>query len=231
MCKCKNCGKEGYEKVKNVPKDYCSYHCYEEWSKFNKTPNCECTVCGRKMYLKPSRLSRVKNGITCSKECTYKLKSEYMQGEGNHQYGLKGELNASFKGEEIEKINNTVIDIMIYVPEHPYANEHGRVVKHRYLVEQNYLNYNPNYFEEINGFIVLKKGYEVHHIDFNHDNNDISNLQVLTHSEHVSIHNNAKEIIRDSLGRITGVVKLPKIGEFCDGNTEVITETKESVTP
>ena len=60
------------------------------------------------MYLKPSRLKRVKNGICCSKECTNKLKSEYSKGTKNHQYGLKGNLNSSFKGEEIihhESIN------------------------------------------------------------------------------------------------------------------------------
>ncbi len=33
------------------------------------------------------------------------------------------------------------------------------------------------------------KGYEVHHIDFNHSNNVLSNLVVLTISEHEFIHN------------------------------------------
>ena len=213
MCKCKNCGKEEYEIKKNIPKDFCSNHCYEKWNKFNKTPNCECVVCGRKMYLKPSRLSRVKNGITCSKECTYKLKSEYMKGEGNHQFGLKGELNASFKGNEIEVKNHNVIDIMIYVPNHPKANNDGRVRKHRWLIEQNYQNYDINYFENINGFMVLKSEYDVHHIDFNHNNNDISNLQILTRSEHTALHNEQKEIIRNSLGRITGVFKREELQE------------------
>lgn len=32
------------------------------------------------------------------------------------------------------------------------------------------------------------KGYEVHHIDRNRDNNDISNLQLLTTSEHQKLH-------------------------------------------
>lgn len=53
------------------------------------------------MYLKKSRLKRIKNGICCSIECTSKLKSEYMKNEGNHQFGLKGEKNSSFKGIEI----------------------------------------------------------------------------------------------------------------------------------
>jgi hypothetical protein len=80
MCKCIVCGKENYPiDTKKFPKTFCSYKCYEEWQKFNKTPNCKCVICGREMYLKPSRLKRVKNGITCSLECSYKLKSEYMK--------------------------------------------------------------------------------------------------------------------------------------------------------
>lgn len=73
MCKCIVCGKENY------PIDT---------KKFPKTPNCKCVICGREMYLKPSRLKRVKNGITCSLECSYKLKSEYMKEDGNHQYTI-----------------------------------------------------------------------------------------------------------------------------------------------
>ena len=101
MCKCIVCGKENYPiDTKKFPKTFCSYKCYEEWQKFNKTPNCKCVICGREMYLKPSRLKRVKNGITCSLECSYKLKSEYMKEDGNHQYRLVGDKNASFKNSE-----------------------------------------------------------------------------------------------------------------------------------
>ena len=49
---------------------------FKEWTKFNKEPNCKCSFCKKEIYVKPSRLKRVKNGICCSKECTYKLKSE-----------------------------------------------------------------------------------------------------------------------------------------------------------
>ena len=136
-----------------------------------------------------------------------------MTGKGNHQYGLKGELNASFKGKEIIKHNNSVDDIMVYDPTHPYADKHGRVRKHRLLVEQNYKLFDSKFFLYEGGRIVLKKEYEVHHKDGNHNNNDINNLQVLTKGEHVSIHNKEKEIIRDSLGRITGVVKRSELLE------------------
>lgn len=35
---------------------------------------------------------------------------------------------------------------------------------------------------------LIPKGYEIHHIDFNKLNNDISNLQLVTPSEHTKIH-------------------------------------------
>lgn len=213
MEKCKNCGKDIINPTKSTPKGYCSYGCYEKWARFNKTPNCECSVCGRKMYMKPSRLKRVTHGITCSIECASQLKSEYMSGTGNHQFGLKGELNASFKNEELHQNNNGFIDIMVYVKNHPFSNKNGRVKKHRLIVEQNYQLFDLNYFIEIEGKYYLKPEIDIHHKDFNHDNNDISNLIPLTRSEHTSIHNKEKEIIRDSLGRIAGVIKREELLE------------------
>lgn len=49
--------------------------------------------------------------------------------------------------------------------------------------------FDKKYFEELDGRVVLKDGIEVHHIDLNHNNNDISNLLPLTKSEHIRIHN------------------------------------------
>ena len=34
----------------------------------------------------------------------------------------------------------------------------------------------------------IPKGYEIHHCDFNHENNDISNLKLITREEHIAIH-------------------------------------------
>ena len=86
MCeKCIQCGNDVLIiDTKKFPKKFCSYSCYEHWNKFNKPSNCECVVCGIKMYMKKSRLDKAKNGITCSKECANVLKSSYMQGENNH---------------------------------------------------------------------------------------------------------------------------------------------------
>lgn len=101
-----------------------------------------------------------------------------------------------------------MVDIYVYCPNHPYANKSGRVLKHRLIVEENYQKYDSKFFDTINGWVVLKKKYQIHHKDENHDNNDVSNLAVLTRSKHTTIHNLEKEIIRDpNNGRITGIVK------------------------
>lgn len=188
---CAICGKEEYPiDTKKFPKEFCSWHCYEQWLKWEKQPNCECAYCHRPMYMKPYRISRAAHGVTCSKYCANNLKSSYMSGELNHQYGLKGKLNDSYKGDVI--IHQGYY--YEYCPLHPYASENGRVRQHRLVVENNYQLFNPIYFEEKGGFIVLKKEYVVHHIDRNKLNNDVNNLQVLTLSEHITLHNKERRL-------------------------------------
>ena len=59
----------------------------------------------------------------------------------------------------------------------------------------------------------------MHHIDENHNNNDINNLMPVTRSEHTKIHNGEKVIIRDNIsGRIIGVLKR---GELLEKPEEV----------
>lgn len=170
--------------------------------------------------MKPYAKSKIKTGsYCCSRECRAKYKSITFSGSGNHQYGLKGKLNSSFKGEETHKKNVNLTDIWVYKPEHPYANRSGRVKKHILIVEENHELFDDKYFENINGYIVLKKIYQVHHKDFNHDNNDVSNLQPLTRSEHVRLHNQQKQIIRDpKTGRIIGVIKRSELLENHSNN-------------
>lgn len=224
MCKCIVCGKENYPiDTKKFPKTFCSYKCYEEWQKFNKTPNCKCVICGREMYLKPSRLKRVKNGITCSLECSYKLKSEYMKGDGNHQYGLVGDKNASFKNSELVTNYGYLLE---YCPGHPYphdrSNQTTRVLQHRLVVERNSDRFDEAYFEFIDGWKVLKPEYDVHHINEDKKDNRIENLEILTRSEHTIHHNHSKCV---------GVVKSGNIGEGCDANPEISSEITKGSEP
>jgi hypothetical protein len=159
--------------------------------------------------MRPSRLKRVKNGICCSKECTYKLKSEYTKGDGNHQFGLKGELNSSFKGIEI--IHHDYV--YEYFPNHPKCNKDGRVRQHRLIIEKNYELFDPIYFEEINGIFVLKDDYDVHHINEIKTDNRLENLQILTRGEHTSLHNLTKTNIINKDKQIIGVLKRDELLE------------------
>lgn len=103
---------------------------------------------------------------------------------------MKGPLNSSFNNGITIKRNNSVSERMVYIGEwYAKPHENGRIKEHRYMVELNHEYFEDKFFEEIDGWFYLRDGIEVHHIDFNHTNNDISNLLPMTKSEHVSLHN------------------------------------------
>lgn len=129
-----------------------------------------------------------------------------MTGEGNHQYGVKGNKNANFK-------NGTTISYygykLIRCPEHPFANCDGNVFEHR-LIAEKYLLTDENSIE-INGKKYLRRDYVVHHKDRNKLNNDVNNLVVMTKEEHSSLHHKDMVVIRDEKsGRF---IKREKINE------------------
>ena len=224
MNECKYCKKKFIpnESARQYPKTFCSYSCYEHWLKENKEPNCTCVYCGMPMYRKPYQIKRAKHGVTCSKECASKLKSIYYSGEGNHQYGLIGDKNASFKGAEIMSNYGYILE---YAPSHPFPHDKSikgtRVFQHRLVIERNADKFDNKYFVIIDNKKYLSLEYEVHHINEIKTDNRLENLQIVTASEHRKIHCKDREIIRDSKGKIIGVKKLGKIGEDCDVNPEL----------
>lgn len=147
-----------------------------------------CDYCGKAIRVKKSQYDRCKHHY-CNMTCMAKHRETLCLGERNHQYGLRGALNASFTCDDIPRRNNKLIERMIYVGEWHKDAINGRVKQHRLLVEQNHHLFNPDFFEEIGGWHYLRKGIEVHHIDFNHDNNELANLAPMTKSEHTSLHN------------------------------------------
>ena len=221
--KCSVCGKTGYEiKVNKVPNKFCSYSCYNKYTTMNKEPNCECSFCGLKMYLKPARIKRLKwNSITCSKECLSKIRALKVSGSGNHQFGLKGDRNSSFKNGDLKKKNHNLKDIYVYQPESPNGNGSGRVLKHRKVVEDNYEKFDIDNFFIHNEKHYLKKQYIVHHINGNHCDNRVENLLVVTLSEHSRIHNSEHFVLKDKNGKITGVFKKGELlGNLEAGNQQ-----------
>lgn len=211
---CNHCSSE-YEIPhwrKEVSK-FCCRKCSDESKKAQ--PDIDCTYCGIKFHIKKYQLEKYSRtrGYYCGRNCQHKDLKSKMSGKNNHQFGLKGQLNSSFKGVEITKNNNNLIDIRVYVPNHPFCDKNGRVLKHRLLVEENYKLFNIKYFISINDIFYLNKNVDIHHKDENHNNNDIKNLEPLTRSEHTSLHNKQKKIIRDKSGKITGVFKQGELLE------------------
>lgn len=203
---CDFCGKE-FEKIptkhRKYPSRFCCYNCYEKWNRFNKEPNCFCTVCGKPMYMKKSRLDRLKHKdcIVCSTICSATIRSSWMKGELNHQFGLIGSLNSSFKESDSLLKNGYILS----------SGSQKRVLKHRKLVEENWTIFGEKYFNvNDDGSRSLKNGYVVHHKNENKSDNRLENLQIMTRSQHSSLHakknyNNRKI---DLLGRFRkGVVK------------------------
>lgn len=162
----------------------------------------KCPVCGREFRMKNYRIKKTKHNCCCSRECAAKYRSLWFRGENNHQYGLVGELNASHENSDIFKKNHKLIEDFVFVDiNYPGSQENGRVRKHRYVVEQNYKLFNPDYFLHIGKYHVLKKGVVVHHIDGNHNNNELSNLMPMLRGEHTRLHNKIQKRTRNEKGQ------------------------------
>ena len=203
VIQCENCGKEfnccpsRYNKSKH---HCCSIKCSQEVLKREREStegyfNCKCEICGKPIHFKPYHANKYNNHY-CSKECQNKALSAMMRGENNHQYGLKGYLNASWKSDF--KISNYGYK-MQRVLDHPFANCNGFVFCHR-LIAEKYLLDDTNSVV-VNGKRYLDPKLEVHHIDGDKLNNDVSNLIILTKASHRRLHNLLKPQERDSLGQ------------------------------
>jgi hypothetical protein len=66
--------------------------------------------------------------------------------------------------------------LKIKIPEHPYCDKSGYVFLHRYIIEQRL------------GYPINPKDYDVHHIDEDKTNNNLSNLVAIRRSAHMRLH-------------------------------------------
>lgn len=172
--------------------------------------NCECPVCGKLFHLKPSRIKRCKHNY-CSKKCHYEAKKEYMAGNGNHQFGLKGDKNASWKSDrQLSKYGY----VQVRVLDHPFRDKSDFVFEHR-LIAEKYLLTNDNSVV-IDGKRYLSKDYVVHHKNFHRTDNRVENLIVMTKAEHQSLHAKLNANGHDEKGRFlknSGIIKVKKVTE------------------
>lgn len=162
--------------------------------------NMLCPICGKRFHLKPSH-AKLGHNHYCSKECHRKAKMEYMKGEKNHQYGLKGALNASWSGGRKLSCYGYML---VQCIGHPFAVGKSEYVFEHRLVAEKYLLTDENSVV-INGKRYLSPEYFVHHINENRLDNRPENLRVMKPSEHQHLHSTEqnKTRSRDEFGRFT----------------------------
>lgn len=164
--------------------------------------NIQCPICGKRFHLKPSSVKRFKRHY-CSKECHRKAKQEYMAGEKNHQYGLKGMKNSSWRSDR--KLSRYGY-IQVRKLDHPFRDKAGFVFEHRLAAEQYLLNDANSVV--IDGVRYLDPKMEVHHKNFDRTDNSPQNLMVLTHQDHQKIHAELNPNKRDDKGHFVKEKKI-----------------------
>ena len=202
---CENCGKEFKctpSRYENSKHHCCSKEFAQELARKIREENpayynCECVICGKKFHLKPYAANRYATH-TCSDECHKKFMSLKFTGENNHQFGIRGENNVSWKGG---RRISTYGYILIKMSDHPFAFDDGYYPEHRLVAEKYLLNDENSVL--IDGKRYLSPEFVVHHKDKNRKNNNVDNLEVMKKGEHVSLHNYEREMLRDNLGRFT----------------------------
>lgn len=188
---------------------YCSTKCAALARRGQHQPNVKCDYCGKEFYKKPSHIKKSKRHC-CSRECLSNLKRIIYSGCSNPNYNNRK--------DRVVTYNHGRLYYEVHVSaEHPFSHKCHNVghyyQEHRFVVEQNYELFDTKYFVEVGGKFYLKPEVDVHHINEDTTDNRLENLIPLTRSEHSTLHNKKKNIVRDELGRIIGVIKQGELLE------------------
>lgn len=182
---CTNCNQDIEVRHKarmERPNIFCCKKCEGEHRKSQVKDNCTCDYCGKRYHIKPHEFKLYEKHF-CSMECHTNYKKKSFKGEGNHQYGLKGSLNASWKSDSkitiygYRKVRNL---------KHPFRDCDDFIFEHRLVAEKFLLNGDNSVI--VNGKRYLNPELEVHHIDHDRLNNDPNNLMILTKEAHMKLH-------------------------------------------
>ena len=156
-----------------------------------KWNNTKCDACGKMFHRKPSLAKKSINNY-CSKECRKMSRSAKMSGENNPQYGKKGEASAAWKNG---RYKTRMGYILVQCPDHPFCQKTGVVLEHRLVAEKHFLT-NENSVV-VNGKRYLKPELIVHHKNHIKSDNRPENLEILSESEHQTMHSKEQHYTRD----------------------------------
>lgn len=184
--KCDYCGKE-FKCERFRTEDgrqhlFCSKTCEGAFRKSQTPLNCTCEVCGKKYHVCQCQIDKYGSKY-CSRDCQNKARKIYMKGNGNHQYGLKGDKNKTWKSDE--KISSYGYKLIRKL-NHPFRNCDDFVFEHRLIAEKYLLNDNNSIV--IDGKQYLSPDFIVHHINFDRLDNRVDNLIVMSLDEHTKLH-------------------------------------------
>lgn len=139
-----------------------------------------CKACGKTFYEHRCHAGR---RLYCSKACQHGS-SAYLQGLSERS---SGENNAMWKGGVSNHSEGYLYE---HCPEHPFASR-GYVFAHRLIAESALRTADPTspFLIALGEQLYLRKDVVVHHKDGDRKNNDISNLQVMSNSDRIRLHN------------------------------------------
>lgn len=155
-----------------------------------------CSICKKEYWVK---LHRSKITKCCSKKCYYEFQkgkhysptTEFKKGQTAPNKGKKfpqfTRENANHWRGGRSKARGY---ILIYMPEHPFASKNGRIMEHRFIMEQWLRKNKPNHpaLIEIDGIKYLRAKWIPHHRNEIRDDNRIKNFKLMTDFKHRSFH-------------------------------------------